>query len=134
MEVTMSTVTSEVPAPPSSAPAKDPSPARPRKKRMLVIVNPYATTVSERLKNLVALADDFRPRKVDLGVASGRRFVFACGCGLDATAAQRVDSHPKLKARGGRWFYTYAVVAGFYRRYLRNPTVMRLAAADETAE
>src|SRR5213595_2283678 len=97
---------------------------------MLVIVNPYATTVSDRLKNLVvyalqgryeveavsteaqnhateigheaceggydvvvafggdgtlndvadatehllSLADDFRPRKVDLGRANGRRF------------------------------------------------------------
>ena len=30
--------------------------ARPRKKRMLIIVNPYATTVSDRLKNLVVYA------------------------------------------------------------------------------
>ena len=29
---------------------------RTRKKRMLIIVNPYATTVSERLKNLVVYA------------------------------------------------------------------------------
>ena len=28
----------------------------PRKKRMLIIVNPYATTVSNRLKNLVVYA------------------------------------------------------------------------------
>ena len=31
-------------------------PAAPRKKRMLIIVNPYATTVSDRLKNLVVYA------------------------------------------------------------------------------
>ena len=30
--------------------------ARPNKKRMLIIVNPYATTVSDRLKNLVVYA------------------------------------------------------------------------------
>src|SRR5688572_28312484 len=30
--------------------------ARARKKRMLIIVNPYATTVSDRLKNLVVYA------------------------------------------------------------------------------
>jgi hypothetical protein len=29
---------------------------RPAKKRMLIIVNPYATTVSDRLKNLVVYA------------------------------------------------------------------------------
>src|SRR5690606_33734590 len=30
--------------------------ARPAKKRMLIIVNPYATTVSDRLKNLIVYA------------------------------------------------------------------------------
>jgi diacylglycerol kinase family enzyme len=198
------------------------SPERARKKRMLIIVNPYATTVSDRLKNLVVyalqgryeveavmteaqhhaieigreareggydivvafggdgtlnevanglagtdvpvsvlpggstnvvcrtlgvpndvvdatehllgLADDFRPRKIDLGLAGGRRFVFACGAGLDATAAKRVDSSPRLKARGGRWFYTWAAVSGFYRHYLRNPIRMRLEADGSSHE
>src|SRR5687768_18518531 len=32
------------------------TPARPSRKRMLIIVNPYATTVSDRLKNLVVYA------------------------------------------------------------------------------
>src|SRR6185436_8632078 len=40
---------------------RDPAPAQPiepdaSKKRMLIIVNPYATTVSDRLKNLVVYA------------------------------------------------------------------------------
>ncbi len=39
---------------------------------------------------------------------------FACGAGLDATVAKRVDAHPKLKARVGRWFYTWAAISGFY--------------------
>ena len=199
-----------------------PAPARPAKKRMLIIVNPYATTVSDRLKNLVVyalqgrydveavlteaqhhaieigreaceggydivvafggdgtlnevanglagtdvpvsvlpggstnvvartlgvpndvvdatehllgLADDFHPRRVDLGVANGRRFVFACGAGLDATAARTVDSHPKLKARGGRWYYTWAAVSGFYGSYLRNPVRMRMRVNGSTTE
>src|SRR3954453_20168367 len=193
-----------------------PLPPRPAKKRMLIIVNPYATTVSDRLKNLVVyalqgrydveavlteaqhhateigreaceggydivvafggdgtlnevanglagtdvpvsvlpggatnvvartlgipndvvdatehllgLADDFRPRRVDLGVANGRRFVFACGAGLDATAARTVDSHPRMKARGSRWYYTWAEFSGFYGSYLRNPVRMRMEA------
>jgi diacylglycerol kinase family enzyme len=195
---------------------------RPQKKRMLIIVNPYATTVSDRLKNLVvyalqgryeveavateaqnhateigraavdggydlvvafggdgtlnevangltgtdipvsvlpggstnvvarslgipndvvdatehllALADDFRPRRVDLGVANGRRFVFACGAGLDATAAERVDSRPRLKARIGPYFYTYAAVRGFYGRYLANPIEMSVQTPDGSAD
>jgi diacylglycerol kinase family enzyme len=199
-----------------------PVPVRPAKKRMLIIVNPYATTVSDRLKNLVvyalqgrydveavlteaqhhaieigreaceggydivvafggdgtlnevanglagtdvpvsvlpggstnvvartlgipndvvdatehllSLADHLQPRRIDLGVASGRRFVFACGAGLDATAARTVDSHPKLKTRGGRWYYTWAAVSGFYGSYLRNPVRMRMRVDDETTE
>jgi diacylglycerol kinase family enzyme len=197
-------------------------PGRAPKKRMLIVVNPYATTVSDRLKNLVVyalqgryeveavatraqnhaieicreatdggydivvafggdgtlnevanglagtdipvsvlpggstnvvartlgipndvvdatehllgLADDFPLRRIDLGVANGRRFVFAAGAGLDASAAKRVDARPKLKARGGRWFYTGVAVASFYRDYLRNPVRMRLTVGDQSAE
>ncbi len=196
--------------------------ARPRKKRMLIIVNPYATTVSDRLKNLVVyalqgryeveavsteaqnhateigreardggydlvvafggdgtlnevanglagtdvpvtilpggstnvvartlgipndvvdatehllgIADRFEPRRIDLGIANGRRFVFSCGSGLDASAANRVDQRPKLKARAGPYFYTWVAVSSFYREYLRNPVRMRLRVGDETAE
>jgi diacylglycerol kinase family enzyme len=205
---------SKVGAPPRPLAAADGAEAegRPAKKRMLVIVNPYATTVSDRLKNLVVyalqgryeveavsteaqnhateigreaidggydvvvafggdgtlnevanglagtdipvtvlpggstnvvcrslgvpndvvdatehlleLADRFEPRAIDLGIANGRRFVFACGAGLDATAAERVDSRPRLKARIGPYLYTYATVRGFYTRYLRNPIRM----------
>ena len=48
-----------------------------------------------------------------------------CGAGLDATAAMRVDQRPKLKARGGPYFYTWIAVSSFYRSYLRNPVRMR---------
>jgi diacylglycerol kinase family enzyme len=209
-------------APPRAAASPNGAASRSRKKRMLVIVNPYATTVSDRLKNLVvyalqgryeveavstesqnhateigresreggydvvvafggdgtlnevanglagtdvpvsvlpggstnvvcrtlgipndvvdatehllSLADDFRPRRVDLGTANGRRFVFAAGAGLDATATRRVDARPRLKARAGRWFYTWAAVSGFYGQYLRNPVTMHLDADGRSAD
>lgn len=187
-------------------------PARTHKRRMLVIVNPYATTVSDRLKNLVVyalqarysveavdtetrlhatelcreaasegydvvvafggdgtvneaanglvgsetpltclpggstnvfcrtlgipadvvdatehllrLADDFRPRRIDTGRVNGRHFVFASGVGLDASVVERVDAHPRLKTRLGEYYFTYAAVATFNRRYLvRAPRV-----------
>jgi diacylglycerol kinase family enzyme len=197
-------------------------PLRKRKKRMLIIVNPYATTVSDRLKNLVVyalqgrfeveavlteaqnhateighearkgnydivvafggdgtlneianglagtdvpvtilpggstnvvartlgipndvvdatehllgIADRFEPRKVDLGIANGRKFVFSCGSGLDATAAMRVDMRPKLKARAGPYFYTWVALSSFYREYLRNPVRMRLEVGERSVE
>src|ERR671937_923548 len=84
--------------------------------------------VVDATEHLLGLADDFRPRRIDLGVANGRRFVFACGAGLDASAAMRVDQRPKLKARAGPYFYTWVAVSSFYRDYLRNPVRMRLEA------
>src|SRR3954463_2523677 len=90
--------------------------------------------VVDATEHLLGLADDFRPRKIDLGLANGRHFVFACGAGLDATAARQVDSHPRMKARGGRWYYTWAAVSGFYRSYLRNPVRLRMQADRTTAD
>src|SRR5213596_3082297 len=90
--------------------------------------------VVDATEHLLGLADDFRPRKIDLGLANGRRFVFACGAGLDATAARKVDSHPRMKARGGRWYYTWAAVSGFYGSYLRDAVRMRLDVDGHSAE
>ena len=186
---------------------------KPAKKRMLLIVNPYATTVSDRLKNLVvyalqgrfdveavstqaqnhateigreaqdggydvvvafggdgtlnevanglagtdlpvailpggstnvvgrtlgipndvvdatehllSLADDWQPRKIDLGMVDDRYFVFSCGVGIDATVVRRVDANPKLKATAGPYYYSWAGVSGFYRKYLVNPIRVR---------
>jgi diacylglycerol kinase family enzyme len=183
-------------------------PARTPKRRMLVIVNPYATTVSDRLKNLVVyalqsryaveaveteardhatqicreaasegydvvvafggdgtvnevangltgsptpltclpggstnvfcrllaipndvvdatehllrIADDFQPRRADTGVVNGRHFVFGSGIGLDASVVERVDSRPRLKARLREYYFTWAALSSFSRRYLRN--------------
>ena len=192
-------------------------PQRSPKKRMLVIVNPYATTVSDRLKNLVVyalesryavesldtekrghatqicreaagegydavvafggdgtvneaanglagsktplsvlpggatnvycrvlgipgdvvdatehllrMADDFRPRRVDLASVNDRHFTFSSGVGLDASVVERVDSHPRLKARLNQWYYTYAAISTFSRRYLVDPPHVRVSVA-----
>jgi len=198
-------------------------PKRTAKKRMLIIVNPYATTVSDRLKNLVvyalqgrfevetvsteaqnhateigrevrdhgydvvvafggdgtlnevvnglagtdvpvsvlpggstnvvcrtlgipndvvdatehllALVDEWRPRKVDLGRVDGRHFVFSCGVGIDATVVKRVDAHPRLKSRAGPYYYSWAAVSAFYRSYLHDAIRLRVqTSAGEAAE
>jgi diacylglycerol kinase family enzyme len=197
-------------------------PERTTKRRMLVIVNPYATTVSERLKNLVvyalgarydveavetqaqqhatelcreaaaarydvvvafggdgtaneaanglvgsdtpltclpggstnvfcrtlgipadvvdatehllAMADAFEPRRVDLGRADGRHFVFASGVGLDASVVERVDSRPHLKASMREWYFTYSAVTTFTRRYLVSPPRVRIEAGGRSVE
>jgi diacylglycerol kinase family enzyme len=90
--------------------------------------------VVDATEHLISLADDFRPRKIDLGRCNGRRFVFACGVGLDATVVKRVDAHPRLKARARQWYYTWAAISAFYRQYLRDPVRFELEVEGETLE
>ena len=40
------------------------------------------------------MADDFQPRRVDLGRVNERYFMFSSGVGLDASVVERVDAHP----------------------------------------
>src|SRR5436190_574012 len=90
--------------------------------------------VVDATEHLIGLADDFRPRKVDLGRCNGRHFVFACGVGLDATVVKRVDAHPRLKARARQWYYTWAAISGFYRQYLRDPVRLELEVDGATLD
>jgi diacylglycerol kinase family enzyme len=82
--------------------------------------------VVDATEHLLALADDWAPRRIDLGMVDDRYFVFSCGAGMDATVVKRVDAHPRLKARAGPWYYSWAAISAFYRRYLVNPVRLRL--------
>jgi diacylglycerol kinase family enzyme len=81
--------------------------------------------VVDATEHLLRMADDFEPRKVDTGRVNGRHFVFSSGIGLDASVVERVDSHPKLKARLGQWYFTWAGLSTFNRRYLVKPPRIR---------
>jgi diacylglycerol kinase family enzyme len=83
-------------------------------------------------EHLLAMADDWRPRRVDLGVVNGRCFTFSSGLGLDASVVERVDSRPHLKSRFGPWFFTWVAVSTFMRRYVVNPPRLEVDAGGET--
>jgi diacylglycerol kinase family enzyme len=87
--------------------------------------------VVDATEHLLAMADDWRPRKVDLGVVNGRCFTFASGLGLDASVVERVDAKPHLKARLGPYFFTWVAVSTFLRRYLLNPPRLEVLAGAE---
>jgi diacylglycerol kinase family enzyme len=72
-------------------------------------------------EHLLGMVDDWQPRKVDIGVVNGRYFTFSSGLGLDASVVERVDSNPRLKARYGPYFFTWAAIATFTRRYMLHP-------------
>src|SRR5437763_92225 len=79
------------------------------------------TDVVAATEHLLRMADQWRPRRVDLAAVNGRHFVFSAGAGLDASVVERVDAHPRLKARLGEWYYTWTAIGAFNRRYLVRP-------------
>ncbi len=79
------------------------------------------TDVVDATEHLLRMADDWRPRRVDLGRVNDRAFLFSAGVGLDASVVERVDAHPRLKARLGEWYYTWTGIRTFNRRYLLRP-------------
>jgi diacylglycerol kinase family enzyme len=92
-------------------------------------------------EHLLALADDWHPRRVDLGVVSAgdpesdritdrRCFTFASGLGVDASVVERVDANPRMKARLGAYYFTWVALRTFARRYLVKPPRMEVVLAD----
>jgi diacylglycerol kinase family enzyme len=84
--------------------------------------------------HLLAMADDWRPRRVDVGVVNGRCFTFASGLGLDASVVERVDANPRVKARLGPYYFTWVTLATVSRRYLFRPPRMSVEVGGETLE
>jgi diacylglycerol kinase family enzyme len=90
------------------------------------------TDVVDATEHLLRRADSWRPRAVDLGRVNDRWFTFAAGAGLDASVVERVDRHPRLKARFGPWYYAQAALAVFVEKYVANaPRVIADAAGRE---
>jgi diacylglycerol kinase family enzyme len=92
------------------------------------------TDIVDATEHLLGLADDWRPRRVDVGVVNDRRFVFSAGLGLDASVVERVDAHPRLKARMGEWYYTWTGVNTFNRRYLLNPPQLEARVGEDSVQ
>lgn len=77
--------------------------------------------VVDATEHLLAMADAWEPRAIDLGVVNDRRFLFTAGVGLDASVTRRVDARPRLKARFGPWFYATAAIGAVNREYTVHP-------------
>jgi len=90
--------------------------------------------IVDATEHLLAMADDWRPRRVDLGTANGRAFTYSSGYGLDAAVVKRIDASPKLKRHRLReYFFVYAAVETVLRQYVRNPPRMDVHVGAETA-
>jgi diacylglycerol kinase family enzyme len=89
------------------------------------------TDVVDATEHLLRLADQWAPRPVDLGRVNDRWFTFSAGAGLDASVVERVDRHPRLKARLGPWYYAQAATAVFLEKYVVNAPKVIADLADE---
>ena len=87
--------------------------------------------VVDATEHLLRIADDWHPRRVDIGRVGERAFLFSAGVGLDASVVERVDAHPRLKARLGEWYYTWTGLQTFNRRYLVRPPRLEVTIDDE---
>ena len=92
------------------------------------------TDVVDATEHLLGLADAWQPRSVDLARVNDRWFTFSAGAGLDAAVVERVDAHPRLKARFGPWYYAQAAVATFLERYVVNPPRVVASAGGRESE
>ena len=90
------------------------------------------TDVVDATEHLLRLADDWRPRRLDLARINNRYFLFSAGVGLDASVVERVDAHPRFKARYGEWYYTSVGIRTFSRRYVIRPPKLEAVLGDET--
>jgi diacylglycerol kinase family enzyme len=88
--------------------------------------------IVDATEHLLRMADHWNVRKTDVGTVNGRLFCFSAGLGLDADVVRRVDARPRLKARYGPWWFTYAAVTTFASKYLVRPPRLELRAGDET--
>jgi diacylglycerol kinase family enzyme len=82
-------------------------------------------------EQLLRMADDWRPRRVDVGQVGERKFLFSAGVGLDASVVEVVDAHPRLKQRLGEWYYAATALRTFNRHYLLHPPRVEAALGDD---
>src|SRR5205823_2048066 len=82
-------------------------------------------------EQLLQMADDWRPRWVDLGYAGSRKFLFSAGMGLDASVVEQVDAHPRMKQRFGEWYYAAIALRTFNRHYIVHPPRLEAELGDE---
>ena len=91
-----------------------------------------ATDVLDATERLLELADDWRPRRVDLAHVNGRSFLFSAGVGLDASVVEHVDAHPRRKARIGEWYYAWTGLRTFTGRYLLAPPRLEVQVGERS--
>lgn len=84
---------------------------------------------AEAADRILREAGHAEPRPMPLGMANDRYFTFAAGCGFDAEAVHRVESHRQAKQRFGEPYFYAAALSTFAASYATKRPFMSVAGA-----
>ena len=87
-----------------------------------------AVTATEEL--VAALAGDSR-RRVGMGTANGRYFLFHVGLGFDAAVVEQVEKRSELKRRFGQAVFVYATFSTWFRHFDRSRPPFAVRFSDD---
>jgi diacylglycerol kinase family enzyme len=90
--------------------------------------------IVDATSHLLALADRWQPRQIDLAMVAGRHYTFSAGIGIDASVVRQVDAHPALKRRYGPSFFLASALWTFNRHYLVGAPRLRVTVDGATLE
>lgn len=72
-------------------------------------------------------------RRIGLGCANGRYYLFHCGMGFDAAVVRQVERRGSLKRFAGHPLFVYAALATWFRHYDRNRPHFDLMLGSDTS-
>ncbi len=88
--------------------------------------------IVDATEHMLHMADDWKPRKVDLARVNDRLFTFTAGIGLDAAVVAHVDAHPRLKTKYGATYFAYKAITTFFGDYVIKPPRLTVELPDGT--
>jgi diacylglycerol kinase family enzyme len=90
----------------------------------------YGNRVERALERLLVALDRGSIRRVGVGAANGRHFLFHLGAGFDAAVVARIEARPRVKRYAAHPAFAVATVRTLHRGFDRANPVLRVRLPD----